>query len=699
MRNCLKKSTFNLFLFFAILSAVIIVFLSTTLGFKALLLENKSKLELQLSKYLKRDTIIESILYVPPNVLILKNISVSNAKGETKKGSPIFVKSIRLTFSLSKLLRQKNIVVNKAIFVNPRIDYNKHQIFFKENIEGIIKAIKFLARGRPLKLIFEEAEFIFGRKGSAGKMLFADAVFDIDLNRNIRSSGSLRYLKFSKNDAIRKFTDNLFSPEISYVFEGTLIPDGLSIARMEFDSINFQAALTGEIVKSVLKLKGFSSVSKNNVSSLPIGPNKVKELFKKLKDFIRYGRLPKKTGVAAGGINILDIDCLIKFESKHVMAKNVEFYLNKIPVRIQGEAIFSDKILTKLQFATFPDQNLKLRANNPQRLDVALTCSTKDGKTSGESDIIFLKTSSKGKSPHRIKTSFSNLSTGFLPDTRLKLWIETMSVQYSRDIGVFLFMHKDFGAMFNFVDKGIKFVKFNSNLYDGTLRGHIAGDIGQWPPKINCKLFVSNVSAWQLDSLLLSLFGAYRSLPTKLQGRIDGNFTCDLEYENYPEPILKGHTVITDGYLDNIKFFVWLGEFFGLPGLNQLKFRELSVHFESTHQASVLKNIKLTADKVFLEGNFSLNSNEFVTSMISIVLAREYLKTSGKFNLLLALMDKRTEYFNFDFQLSGVYKTLNFKWQKSAFKQRLKKMLPGFIERGLERKVERAIQSISAQNK
>ena len=58
-----------------------------------------------------------------------------------------------------------------------------------------------------------------------------------------------------------------------------------------------------------------------------------------------------------------------------------------------------------------------------------------------------------------------------------------------------------------------------------------------------------------LDSLLLSLFGAYRRLPTKLQGRIDGQFTCDLDYASHPSPRLKGQATIKEGYLDDVKFF------------------------------------------------------------------------------------------------------------------------------------------------
>ncbi|MFH1093680.1 MAG: hypothetical protein V1739_05960 [Candidatus Omnitrophota bacterium] len=693
----MKKSISKPRLFFTIFIVFLLIFISIFSGIKTMLAKSKLKIEQELNRYLKHPTTIDSIIYIPPNFLILKHVSVNFAPG-TGESPPLFVKNVKLAFSLSELVWKKNIVVNNVVFVNPRIDYNKYQIFFKENIEGIIKAIKILARGRPLNLVFEEAEFIFGRKGSSGRMLLGDTTFQIDRSSKIRSRGRIRYLKFQEADSGRKVEKKLFAPGFSYVFEGAIVPDGLAIERLELESANFETALKGEIIKSVLSLKGAASFEKFYKRAFASSLKKPEKPLEKIADFFRYGRLSRKTGVSAGGINVLDINCLIKFASKRITAERVEFYLNNVPVRMQGEAVFGDQIDANIKLATFADQNPKLRQNNPQRMDVNLRCSSKEGKTSGEAEVVFLSDSLKGKSLQRVKTSFSNLSAGFLPDIRLKILIEKTALQYSSNAGVFNFLLSDFNSMVNFINKGIKFIKFDSKLYDGTLSGYIAADAAQWPPEINCNLSVANVSAWQLDSLLFSLFGAYRRLPTKLQGRIDGKFTCSMDYTNHPVPRLKGTTIIKDGYLDNVKFFVWLGDFFVLPDLKQIKFSELSVQFESTQKESALKNIKLKAKDIFLEGNFLLKSNEFVSSRISIVLARECLRASPKFKMLLALMDKRTEYLNFDFQLSGVYNALNFKWQKSAFKQKLKKMLPGFMERGLERKVEKAIQAISFQS-
>lgn len=256
----MKKFISKTFLFFTMLIVLVLIFLSISAGIKTMLSESKSKIEEELGRYLRHKTTIDSIAYIPPNFLILKRVSVDHAAGSKEESMPLFVKSVRLMFSLSQLLGKKNLAVNEVVFVNPRVDYNKYQIFFKENIEGIIKAIKVLTRGRPLKLVFEEAELIVGRKGSSGKLLLVNSTFQIDLSRNIQSLGRITLLKFKETDSGPKVEKKIFAPGFSYVFEGALVPDGLAIERVELESAAFQSVLKGEIIKSVLRLKGCASL-------------------------------------------------------------------------------------------------------------------------------------------------------------------------------------------------------------------------------------------------------------------------------------------------------------------------------------------------------------------------------------------------------------------------------------------------------
>lgn len=526
-------------------------------------------------------------------------------------------------------------------------------------------------------------------------MLSLDMFFTIDSKKGIKSSGNVAVFDFKEKLFKRQIEKRLLDPEFSYAIEADIIDGGLQINSLELDSVYCQSAFKGKIENSLLQLQGFATVGNFGKTFIQAKQNKGKALFKVIGELLRYGKTSKKTGIVAGGLNILDVNCLVEFASKNISIKNLGFILNNIPVKLSGEINFDTGLSAKLDFSTFPDQDEKKRNNNPKRIDFKLQSQTKFGKTSGQTDIIFLKEDSFGKGLQRIQSSFNELSIGVLPDKRFKVFINKATLQYARKSGTFNFLLADFSSMLDFKKAESSFVKFNSKLYDGHLGGNIYFRRDKWPLELECKLNVDNVSAWQLESLLLSLFGAYQKLPTKLQGRIDGDFTCELNYINSPLPTLKGKTIIKNGYLKNVKFFVWLSEFFNLPDLKHLDFKELFVQFESNPNFSKLENIKLKSDQISLKGDFLLKSDEFVSSDISITFARKLLKRSSKFKLLLALMGKKEKSLNFDFKLSGVYTSLNFKWEKSIFKQKLRKILPGFIERGMERKVERAIQSIS----
>ena len=78
-------------------------------------------------------------------------------------------------------------------------------------------------------------------------------------------------------------------------------------------------------------------------------------------------------------------------------------------------------------------------------------------------------------------------------------------------------------------------------------------------------------------------------------------------------------------------------------------------------------------------------------------LLREILKDSPKFKSLLRILGEDVQSIAFDFQLSGLFDAMNFKWLETDFKRGLKGAIPSFMERGIERRIERAIKDISSE--
>jgi len=686
----LKKFISKPSLFYAASLVIILFFFISIVAANILLVANKEKIEQELSRYLKHDTSLRSIYYIPPNFIILNDVCLEyNEPG--KEYSPLSSSKITLSFSLPDMINKKNIVVDRVNFIRPRIDFHKNALFLKKKMERVIKVITMLSKGGPLKVSLEDADCIYQRNGDEVKSFEINAKLNADAAKKVESRGDIGFCEFKQKGGKQIPKQSFFSPRIIYSFSGALTPEKLNIENARVHSKNFQVRFQGSASDNILTLKGDSRVEKFYKSTGISNADKKKELLKQIGNLLRYGRFSRKVEMPSDkSIDISDIDLSIRFSPRSITVDKLKFYCEDIPVSAKGAVSLAGDITAWLKLSAFNNSNIDSR-NAPRSFDADLKCKISKRKVSGQLDVAFFRKQAR----QSIKAVFNNLSFGLLPDKRLRIFSENTVLEYIDNGDAFELSLKGFNSMLNFAKQSVKFATFKSGIYEGGLEGYAACDISSDPFKISSKIKVDELNAEKIDSLLLHVFGAYRNLSRKITGHIGGEFSCVLDYVNYPLPRLHGKTTIKNGYLDNISFFVWLAGFFKIPELNKLDFNNLSLEFDSTKQSTSFKNIELKADKISLKGNFNIKENDLVESNISLVLPWEVLKTSPKFNLLLALISGKTDSLSFDFQLSGLSKALNFKWMESEFKRKIKKMLPGFVERGLEKKIEKATDSIS----
>ena len=98
-----------------------------------------------------------------------------------------------------------------------------------------------------------------------------------------------------------------------------------------------------------------------------------------------------------------------------------------------------------------------------------------------------------------------------------------------------------------------------------------------------------------------------------------------------------------------------------------------------------------------LNGNFNLYENDLTSGRLSLTLSKELLETSPKFKSLLRVLGEEVNRVSFDFQISGLFEAMNFKWLESDFKRKLQNSLSASIKREIEKKIEEIIKSISAK--
>jgi hypothetical protein len=101
-----------------------------------------------------------------------------------------------------------------------------------------------------------------------------------------------------------------------------------------------------------------------------------------------------------------------------------------------------------------------------------------------------------------------------------------------------------------------------------------------------------------------------------------------------------------------------------------------------------LEDIRLTSKDVGIDGNFSVDSENLVSSRLLLSLSQDLLRKSPKFRSVLSIFEKEKSSLGFYFQLSGNMNAMNFQWLPSEDKDRIQTRIPDFIERLIERDVD-----------
>ena len=154
----LPRSSFRLLLFSLLILIIIIVVASSLVNNS---LENsKGKIEQNLSSLLNQKLSIENISFLPPNLIILKNLSIHET-GPQGQSCPLFIERVKCRFSLLLLISRRDIIITKIDFNKPNIDFP----FIKENIKAIIEILNSLTQEYTLNMLIEKARLNIPGKG------------------------------------------------------------------------------------------------------------------------------------------------------------------------------------------------------------------------------------------------------------------------------------------------------------------------------------------------------------------------------------------------------------------------------------------------------------------------------------------------------------------------------------------------------
>jgi hypothetical protein len=641
------------------------------------LLKYKSPIEEELSKYFNQKVFIANLIYIPPNFIIIQNIYI--VKKEKPQIQPSYsIKSIALTLSLKDTIKKRIFAVSGIHISEPRITVLSQSkkslperiLFMNESIKNFLDKFQYLKTGEPTKFVIKGGLLTFVKSGKSLAHMSIDKL-EIQQQAYILCSGSVRL-------------DNQKNALMDYRFEGHLDKDVFSIDNLELEMENFYSRLVGALGIDAVRLKGYSSYGRLSKYSESF-EEEAEGVLSKIKKLLKYQPKPPSQmfwASAQGDINIANLDCMIKFSPQKISIEDLTCSLNNMPIDLKASYLFSEPALLNFRLSSFAFQPELQRANNPKAFDIELSVSQSKNIFSGKTRLVFARKVKNKTSREKTAAEFKNLSLEFNNYKELRFGSEEANFSYESNNNLYQIKFSDLLGAIKLADKKIQFIKLQSAFYDGSLIADGQLDLSSFPPKSSFNLLMKKVSANELKSIY------------KYFSSFSGKLDSQIHISGYPDLILNGNLIINNGYLEDIRFFNWLADFFDIQEFKKIYFQELSTDFAVNNNVSSLDAIKLKAERINLGGNFNLYEDGLVSGKFSLALAKDLLGASEKFKPLLRLIKQDSDHINFDFQLSGIFEAMNFKWLESDFKKGFKDLLPASMEKGLEDQIETAVESI-----
>ncbi|MFH1767862.1 MAG: hypothetical protein ABH858_01705 [Candidatus Omnitrophota bacterium] len=647
------------------------------------LLSSNEAIENTIGQKLKKNVSIEKIKYIPPNTIVLTRLSITDSR-ERDKIPLVSVEESKFTFSFLEAVKKRKVAITGIYLSGLRGDYNYLMSLLKENLKEIISFLKSSIRQENLILSVNKTSLVLTRENGCASYLSFDS--KLRIKKDLLSvDGSLKTVKeFERDTNYKNRREIKETPPFSYHFSGHFGKEHFSIEKFECRSDGLYAKIWGKIEDNDIKLNGFASPINFMAKADTQKPGF--NIKKKINNLLYKIRLFRKiTKLSSSEINIFDIDCSATIALPEIEIKNLTFSLNNIPIAFKGTFFLLSPILIDLSLSSYPDYAAHSGLIPNDKFDIKLKGNVDNYRFNGNLDFDYTIEAKDKNTPQKTTSSFVNLSFAINQKQGLAISCDNLNTTYIQDNYIHEIFLSGFNMSSKLKEKRILSIILRSKIYDGIMEGKGSMDLTKTPFNTKFDFTINNVSADKLNNMLIYFPGVY------------GPCSAKISYKNHPQSEISGDITIDNGLLDNLRFLKWLGDFLSIDSVKKLAVDNLSSDFILNKKFLHFSKISIDSKDVTAKGYFTLYENKLISSRISLGLSRELLKDSPKFRRLINYLNPDTPSLVLDFQLSGSLGAVNFKWLDSDFRRKIKKLIPDFIERQLEGKVEENIRSISSQ--
>ncbi|MDP8216537.1 MAG: hypothetical protein P9L98_04400 [Candidatus Kaelpia imicola] len=668
MKNYFQKYIIRPFFF--LIGILIFLTVTATVLLNIYFLSSLDNITLRLTDYIGESVRLGSIYYLPPASLVLNRVEFLNISQ-----SPYlkYIDQLKISFSIKKALLKNRIIPQSIKIKEPKIYYYGGERIKKDQIYDIVKLLRFFFSQNPALCSIENAAIIMPQKDGIQRRITLDSSLRFS-GISFYSNGSVDFLKVYSHEGGELISN---SGVLNYSLEGSLTQNGFLVEDLNLKKDNLYLKLQGDFLDNSLHLNGYMTAG----GFLETYPDYT-DLFIKLKSLIFKSKpYMQIVGSSKSILNIQDIDLLVDISYPLIQVKKVTFSLNDVPSMVYGSAMLIESPSFDFNFHSYPDQMPAIRMNNTKALDLKLTASFALNGINGNCNIDFIREGFEGNKRESVIVEFKGLSRCLDQNGEFQIRSDYLDVSYKAGQDCNLRLDDAIIVIDN--AREMKNLNFSSKLFGGTLSGEGSVVIKELPLRFNISFNPVDIDSNKFDFLFFP----------HIFGKLSGN----LNYSNYPESQLQGNIIIKDGRTEDLDFFVWFSDFFAAPSIRDIEFNNVNSSISITESSVDFKKLNLDSEDVKIKGYFKIDSDNLLSSKIRLSLSKSVIAESAKFRPLLKILGDELDYLEFDFQLSGLKDAANFKWLESEFKARLRESIPGFVERGLERKVEEVVKSFSLQ--
>jgi hypothetical protein len=375
-------------------------------------------------------------------------------------------------------------------------------------------------------------------------------------------------------------------------------------------------------------------------------------------------------------IYILDITGQLNIRDKDILLKNLSFSVNGDAVNLSGQCS-KQKLFQCDADMTVLRQKQHLNVQTPLK-DITLHLNAQNTPQglffNGQADLNFLFNAHPTAVLQSAHLSFKNLKARIINASLLQIKIDQLGASWmipdERKILV-----DDILTGIHLTGVSHEIIALSARIYTGHYRSRLFLDTASLPWQVK--------GQGQFEEIDINRIKDAFSVFQQCHGLLSGSF----DLQSLKNMKLGVTLAVHHGDFNDAHFLPWLARTLQMPSLAHLSAADLSCHLRIDGHAKMIDALRLQTSDLDLNGFFHLDAEDFVSSRIAVHFSKPLLNESPMGRSIIGMVQNAWT-LPFEFRLSGNLYRMNFQWDHSLLKDKVRQHLFSFVERMIDRRVD-----------